>query len=65
MIPKSEPCEPHEPSEEDSNLTGQDMAHKNGWSKLRLQPRYPARSCVQAAALPKNAKVEIEVIAIL
>lgn len=26
---------------------------------------YPARSCVQAAALPKGAKVEIEVIAIL
>lgn len=24
---------------------------------------FPARSCVQAAALPKNAKVEIEVIA--
>ena len=26
---------------------------------------YPARSCVQAGALPKNAKVEIEVIATL
>ena len=24
---------------------------------------YPARSCVQVAALPKNAKIEIEVIA--
>lgn len=26
-------------------------------------PPYPARSCVQVAALPKNAKIEIEIIA--
>ena len=28
-----------------------------------LKEPFPARSCVQVAALPKNAKVEIEVIA--
>jgi len=32
------------------------------YAKYFTEP-YPARSCVQAAALPKDAKVEIEVIA--
>ena len=30
-----------------------------------MAPPYPARSCVAVAALPKNAQVEIEAIAII
>ena len=40
-----------------------DFAAVNEVYATHFNEPYPARSCVQAAALPKNAKVEIEVIA--
>jgi len=38
------------------------QAVNEGYSEI-FQPPYPARSTVQVAALPKNAQIEIEVIA--
>lgn len=40
-----------------------DFAAVNEVYATHFTPPYPSRSCVQAAKLPKNAKVEIEVIA--
>ncbi|MCH5166066.1 MAG: RidA family protein [Clostridiales bacterium] len=40
-----------------------DFAAVNAVYGEYFEKPYPARSCVQVAALPKNAKIEIEVIA--
>lgn len=40
-----------------------DFATVNAIYAERFPAPYPARSCVQVAALPKNAKIEIEIIA--
>ena len=40
-----------------------DFATVNSIYQELIPPPYPARSCVQVAALPKNGLVEIEVIA--
>lgn len=41
-----------------------DFAAMNAVYESFLQKPYPARSCVQVAAIPKGAKVEIECIAV-
>lgn len=41
----------------------QDFALVNGLYGLFFEPHQPARSTVQVAALPKGAKIEIELIA--
>lgn len=41
-----------------------DFAAMNAIYESFLAQPYPARSCVQVAAIPKNAKVEIECIAV-
>ena len=40
-----------------------DFAVMNGVYEGRFATPYPARTCVQAAALPLGARVEIEVVA--
>lgn len=45
-----------------SNLA--DFAAMNAVYESFLEKPYPARSCVQVAAIPKGAKVEIECIAV-
>ncbi|MBC7765908.1 MAG: RidA family protein [Hyphomonadaceae bacterium] len=40
-----------------------DFAVVNACYQSKLVAPYPARSCVQVAALPRGAKIEIEVIA--
>lgn len=43
----------------------QDFQKMNGIYEKFFQGDYPARSCVEVARLPKDAMVEIEVIAVL
>ena len=42
-----------------------DFSAVNEIMSARLTEPYPARACIQVAALPKNAKIEIEAIVAL
>ena len=39
-----------------------DFASVNDRMAARLRPPYPARACVQVAALPKGARIEIDAV---
>ena len=39
-----------------------DFARVNDGMAARLEPPYPARACVQVAALPKGAAIEIDAV---
>ena len=39
-----------------------DFTAVNQWMQTHLQPPYPARACVEVAALPKGARVEVDAV---